>query len=199
MPKRKQKAPKLSDKRRAYLKANFDRINPAKLSKAETYYYNKIKAGKARARKALRIEGKYLSGAIVDTIAKVAKSKKKNLQEYINENTKELVALIETGYTHVFKDIDRAIDIINDLRRKTVEVDTGNGIVRMSKHEAIELLSVFQQHVKSNTRVVMLATTVKTFKNNKIRITIPEGFEDYVGQDLIDFLDEDSDIFYVQS
>lgn len=190
---------KLSDKRKKHLRENFDKINKAKLSKAEISYYNKIKAGKARSKKAIRIQGKYLSGEIVDTIAKVAHSKGKKLQTYIDENTEAIVKLIEAGSTHVSKDIDKVIEIISGMKRKTVSVNTGKKIKKMTKSETIAELSAFQQHVKSTTKIVMLATNVEVFKNNKIQITIPEDYDDYQGSELVEYLDEFDDIFYVES
>jgi hypothetical protein len=190
---------KPSDKRKEYLKQNFAKVKPETLSQVDRNYYNKIKAGKARAKNAIRIEGKYLSGEIIDTIAKVAHSKGMKIQDYINANKEAIINLIEVGYTHVSKDIDKAIEIVNNLKRKTVEVDTGNGIVKMTKSEAINEMSAFQQHVKSTTHIVMIATDVKSFKKNKIRVTIPEGYEDYTGDELTEFLDDFEDIFYVES
>jgi hypothetical protein len=195
------KPKQLSEKRKQWMRKNFSGIDPGNLANLERSYYNKIKAGKARAKKAIRIEGKYLSGEILDIVAKVAVSKGKTTQEYIDENREAIVTLIHTGYTHVSKDIDKAIDVISDMKRKTVEVDTGNGIVRMTKQEAIEQLSTFQQHVKSTTNIVMAATTIKTYKNNKIEITIPDqsDYEDLEGVDLIEFLDGFPELFYIRS
>jgi hypothetical protein len=189
----------LSEKRKKFLKRNFEKVRPDSLSKAELSYYNKIKAGKTRAKKAIRIDGRYLSGAIIDVIAQVAHRKGVSIQKYIDENKEAIIKLIEEGYTHTFKTIDNAIDIVNNLKRKTVEVDTGNGMVRMGKNETIALLSEFQQHVKSTTNIVMLATNVKVFKNNKIRLTIPENFPEYIGENLKDYLDEFEDIHYIES
>ena len=193
------KKKQLSERKKQWIRENFYDIDPSTLNAIELAYYNKVKSGKARAKKAIRINGKYLSGEILDIVSKVAIAKGKSTQRYIDENREAIETLIHTGFTHVSKDIDKAIDVVSDMKRKTVEVNTGNGIVRMSKQDAIERLSMFQRHVKSTTNVVMIATTVKTYKNNKIEITIPEDYDDYEGPDLIEFLDEYPDLYYVRS
>jgi hypothetical protein len=169
------------------------------LSNEEKRYYQLIENGRKSAKSNVRFEGKYLAGKIVEISQKVADRKNLSLDEYFRQNREAVNELIEKGFTHTSKNIDNAIDQISAMKRKTIEVDTGDGIVRMDKKKAIEQLSLLENHLKSQANVAYLATIVKVFKNGKIRVTIPEDFEDYFGDDLFDYLDTFDEIDYATS
>lgn len=178
----------LSERQKKFLKDNFSKVNTDSLSADRLRYYNLIRAGKARAKKAIRIEGKYLTGEITDIMRQVAKKKGMSVKEYAEANKAAILNLINTGSTETFVSIEKAIELISSAKAKYVYVDDGNGEVKMKKNEAIELLARFEQHVKSTTNTVMLSVLVTIFKNGRIKIVIPSGFEKISGEELINYM-----------
>lgn len=189
----------ISESRKNYIKSNYGKIKKSELTKEEKIYYTLVENGKKSAKNNVRFEGKYLSGEIIDIAKKVAKNKGLSLDTYLHSHKDQVIKFIDSGYIVTSKQIDNSIDILHNSKRKTVLVDTGNGIVRMNKRQAIEKLALFEQHVKSNSNVVMLATKVRKYKNGKLQVSIPEDFEDYTDSDLVDYLNEFDAIDYVES
>lgn len=189
----------LTDKQKQYLKDNFSKVKKSTLKGDRLNYYNRIAAGKKRAANTIRIEGKYFTGEIVDILKKIAKKKKMKLQDYIDQNHDAIVNFIDTGTTETYMNVDRAIDLISSLQSKYIFVDDGNGETRMKRNEAIQLLARFEQHVKSTTNVVMLAVLVRIHKNGKVVVVIPTAFENYEGDELIDYMLEIDGIDFIES
>lgn len=160
----------------------------------------KVKAGKAAAKKNLRFQGRFISGKIVEVVKSVARKKRVKIQDYLNQNKEAVLALIESGFTQTAKTAEAASEIVEDLRARTVQVDTGNGIVRQSKAEAIKDIQLLKQYAASNTTIVALSIPVKIFLDNRTRITVPnpEDYEDMDGEDFENMLD-DLGIWYVKS
>lgn len=191
---------KLSQSRKDYIKKNFAKLKKANLSGESLRYYNLIKAGKKSAKQNIRIKGKYVGGRIKEIIIKIAKARNISPQKYIDENIEAVTGLIERGYTTISKNIDRTIELVANSRRKKVEVSDGEGGTKnMDKLEVIESLAMFQNYVKSNSNIVMLAVKVKTFPSGKIAITIPTGYRGKRGERLIEYLEEFPDIDIVIS
>lgn len=193
----------LSQKKKDHIRYNFHKIDKSNLSKEEQRYYTLVNNGKQSAKKNVRFEGQYLSrkSELYKIVEKVADKKGLDVQTYLDTNKDHVEQLVEQGATTVFKRVDSAIDITNDLSRKTVLVDTGNGIVRMSKNDAIEKMALFQQYVASNSSIVMISTKMKTFLNGKVGMTIPdpEDYEGLEGEELENFLDQFDDLHYIVS
>lgn len=189
----------INQERKNFIKENFSTIKKSSLSGDDLRYYNLVGAGKQRAKNSVRFEGKFISGEIVDIARKIAKAKHISLNKYLDENKEAVRNFIESGYVETSKQIENSIDILLNSKKKTVEVDTGNGIVRMGRKEAIKRLAEFEQHIKTSTNVAMIATHVKVFKTGKIRLTIPDDFEEYDGDELIDYLDLYDGLDYVES
>lgn len=193
--------PQLTTSRKEYLKENFDSINKADLpNKDEQWYYSLIANGKKSAKRNIRFEGKYLSGQIVEVISKVAERKKLSLKKYLEQNREGVHTLIDQGYTVTERRPDAVNDLIAGQKKKTVEVDDGNGITRISKAEAIERIVKLQQFAASNTTIVSLGINTKVFTNNRVRVTIPspEFYEDMTPEEFEEMLDE-LGIYYVKS
>jgi hypothetical protein len=192
---------RVSQSRREYIKNNFSNLDKSNLKGDEKRYYTLVENGKNSASKNVRFEGKYLAGNIVDIAHKVAERKGMSLDDYLHTNRDQVNMLIESGYTQTSKQFDKAIDVVSNLKRKTVEVDTGDGIVRMTKMQAIEQLAFVEQYVKSNSKTAMIATKVKVFKNGKVRVTIPniDVMIEMTNEELEEYLDGYDDIDIIVS
>lgn len=182
------------------MKANFDSLKKSQLEGDELRYYKLIENGKRSARQNIRFEGKYLGGEIVDIIRKVAEQKDMSVKEYLKANEDAVNNLIESGYTMQERRIDSTIDSIAAIKRKTVEVDNGETVERMTRAEAIERLAKLEQFAASNSTIVSIAINFKLYKTGKIRVTLPtpESYEDMTAEEFEDMLDE-LGIFYIKS
>jgi len=197
----------VSDEARQFIKENFADLDPAALPAPERSYYNKIKAGKARASSGYRVDGRYIGGEVLNMIESVSARKGITPDEYIDDNREAIVDMIQSGYTRSEgKTPDSVIDLVNNSRRKYFEVETQDGIKRVTKAEAIELIATAQQYVTSNTTIVNLGLPVRVYTSGKVRVTVPDfrakrfkkGNEAQELEDLENTLD-DLDVFYIDS
>ena len=82
------KAKQLTQKRKDDIRKRFDKIAPGTLSKLELSYYNKIKAGKARAAGAFKVKGKftlYPEKFIREIVEPFARREGLTLKEVLND------------------------------------------------------------------------------------------------------------------
>lgn len=190
----------LSSERKEFLKTNFNSIVPGALKSAdELRYYNLIKAGKMRAKNSIRLEGKFLSGEIVNIIKKVAEKKGLSLKKYIDLNSADIIKLIESGFTQVWKEFDKAIDLVGNGRKKIFFIDDGNGLIKMLKIEVIEQLALLENYAKSSSDIVAIFTLVKVYKTGRMELTIPQDYDGYSYDSLYDYLDLFDGIDYIIS
>lgn len=195
----------VSDKAKAFIKENFAELDPAALPAPERSYYNRIKAGKARAASAYRVNGRYIGGEVLTMIESVSTRKGITPDEYIEENRDAIVDMIESGYTRSEgKTPDSVIDLVSNSRRKYFEVETQDGVQRVTKAEAIELIATAQQYITSNTTIVSVGLPVRVYTSGKVRVTVPDfrakrfKNNDEALDELENTLD-DLDIFYIDS
>ena len=190
----------VSEAKRNDIKQNFESINKSSLKGDALKYYTLVENGKRSAKNNLRFEGRYLGGEIVPIIRKVAERKEIPVQEYLNQNRSEVIGLIHRGYTTHERAVDATIDTIASQRRKTLEVDDGNGANIMRKEQAMENLAKLQQFAATNTHIVALAPKVRLYKSGLLRVTVPppEVYENMNAEQFKQMLD-DLGIFYVES
>lgn len=188
----------LSNRTKEAIKRDVETINPDRLNKEERRYWQLVVNGKNSAAKNVRFEGKYLAGHIVNVIEKVAEKKGLSIDNYLEANRDAVNSLIEKGYTETERRPDTVIDLVSNMNRKTIEMDTGNGIVRVSKEQAMQAIANLQQALSSSSTVVHIALPVKLFKNNKVRITMPYE-DDYALIANLESTLDDLGIFYVIS
>ena len=190
----------VSQTRRNEIKENFSSIKKSELNKDERRYYVLVENGKRSARNNVRFEGRYLGGEILDIARKVADRKGLSLDDYLSQNREAVNSFIEHGFTSHERAIDKTIDSLAAIKRKTVEVDDGNGIVKIPRAEAIERLAKLEQFASSNTTIVAIAPQFKHYKTGKFRIVVPppEYYEDFSAEEFKEMLDE-LGIFYVDS
>lgn len=172
----------------------------AKLNDDERAYFNKVKGGKTRAASSIRYEGKFLGGEVVNLINRVADRKGVTIEQYMETNSKAVEGMIERGYEAISKNPEDTSDIIKGYRRRKLDVDTGNGIVKMDKLTAIQNVQLLQQWAKSNTAIAALGIDVKIYKTGRIGATIPEPatYQDMTPKQFKQLLD-DLGIWYIES
>lgn len=201
----------ISDKRKAFIKAKFNKIKPETLKQEERKYYNKVKAGKTRSSKALKdSSGKFIAFSdefIRQNIFPILKLKgktqtKENALEYLrdpeikkeakrNQDTKELPVLYtpEEFKNSSYKNTKSIVYFIED----------GNGLTRVGTQEEayLKMLS-YKQRVLS-IGAVSYNTTV-TYKKGFTQcvIYLPEINEDTTLEELEAFNSE-GDIFFIVS
>jgi len=190
----------VSQTRRNEIKENFSNISKSDLTGDEKKYFTLVENGKRSAKNNLRFEGRYLGGEIVDIVRKVAERKEMDVQDYLTENRAAVHNLIEHGAIEQERRIDATIDSLAAIKRKTIEVDDGNGITRMRRVDAIEALAKLEQFAASNTTIVGIGLSFKVFKDGHIRVKIPppEFYEDFDADQFEEMLDE-LGIFYIKS
>jgi DNA-binding PadR family transcriptional regulator len=190
----------VSQSRRNEIKENFSSIRKSELTGDEKKYFTLVENGKRSARNNLRLDGRYLGGEIVDIIKKVAERKEMPLQDYLNENREAVHNLIDKGAIEQERRIDATIDSLAAIKRKTIEVDDGNGVTRMKRVDAIEALAKLEQFAASNTTIVGIGLSFKVFKDGHIRVKIPppEYYENFDADEFEQMLD-DLGIFYIKS
>lgn len=189
----------LSEKRKQFLKQNFDKLNKEDLKKDEQRYFQLILNGKNRLKRAVRFEGKFISGEVVEISKKIAEKKGISVQRYFDDNKEAVRQYIESGFTELSKNPERAIDVLRASNKRHVLVNDGNGLVRVPRNEAILRLALFEQHIKTNSNVVYMETNVRVYSDGKLQVTIPVDFQNYEGDELIDYLDEFDELTYVES
>lgn len=164
----------LSDERRKWIRDNFHSIDPATLTPDELYYYNKIKAGYIRAKKAVRFEGRFIGGEILDILRAVAKRKNVSLKEYLTDNSEQVHNFLNTGSTTNHRRPDSVNDIIENSRRRYVYIKDGNGIVRHTKADAIARVADLMQFVSSSQNITGVALPITVTASGSISITVPD-------------------------
>lgn len=197
----------VSEERKRFIKENFNALknfDNQKLKGDEALYFSRIAGGKKAAKKNLKYKGKYLGGELFQIVQKVATKKGLSAREYLSKNEAAVDMLLESGFTSTSKRVDDIISIIQNQKRKTIEVEDrdGNVFKRFTKQKAIENLAMLQQLVASNTTVVEMGLNVSVFVNGKIRVQMPvisdADFEE-ADEENIDAMLEDSDAFFVKS
>jgi len=179
----------LSQRTKDAIKGNFDSVPFEKLNKEEKRYYNLVKAGKARAATGLKIKGKYLPVWLADKFQKVAERRGMTTKEYIEKNKNEVERFAETGFMiSAPKRHDVVIEVLE--QKKSVFVDTGNGIVRVSNFEAIQMIMQLAQHCFSTSNIVLLLFRMTMYISGKIQITCPEqnDYINLIGEQFTDYL-----------
>lgn len=197
----------VSQKAKAFIKDNFAGLDPDTLPQQERRYYNLVKAGKARAKKAPRVEGRYIGGKVLELVEQVAERKGVSVKEYLADHSEEVADMVNNGYIkHEGKRSDSVVELLEASRRKYIEVETQHGVKRVPKLEAIEALKLFEQFSASNTTIVQLGVPVRVYESGKIRITIVDVSdieneakdEGETDQYFINMLD-DTGVFYIDS
>jgi len=197
----------VSEERKRFIKENFNALknfDNQKLKGDEALYFSRIAGGKKAAKKNLKYKGKYLGGELFQIVQKVAAKKGVSAREYLQKNEGAVDMLLESGFTSTSKRVDDIISIIQNQKRKTIEVEDrdGNVFKRFTKQKAIENLAMLQQLVASNTTVVEMGLNVSVFVNGKIRVQMPvisdADFEE-ADEESIDEMLEESDAFFVKS
>lgn len=190
----------LTPSRKSYLKENFNRIKKNDLTKEEQRYYTLIENGKKRAKNSVRFEGRYLGGEIVELIKKAAKNRGVSVEAYMNQHKEAIVGMMESGFTETSKSPEDTIDLIASLAKRTVEVDTGDGIVRLKRFDVIKEITALMQFAKSNSTIAALGITIKIFESGKVRVEMPleETYEDMNAEEFEDLLDMIG-VWYVKS
>lgn len=152
-----QKKIRIGEKRRAEIKAKFERINPAKLTDGERLYYNKVKAGKKRQATAFKTKsGQFavVPDKIVDTYVRpLLKSKNPlytdaDLKRHIKDNLKALKDIAQNddiGAFYQAKNIENALRNTNDLTK--FYINDGNGRRKFSKDEMLEFLKQYESQI----------------------------------------------------
>lgn len=194
----------LSQEVKNYLKQNFDTVRAARLSKDELSYYNKIKGGKAAARKALRIGGKFLSkdSPILEYIEPIARSKGLTVKRYLLENRESVQNFIDNGYDIAQRRSESYMNDLEQMKTKYVYVEDSEGNVkRMSRIQVMKNIADLKQKASSLSTIVSIAIKTKVYLDGKIVYVMPstEEIEDIeTGEDLINILDN-HDCAYIES
>lgn len=147
-------------------------------------------------------EGKKYGGKLNTVLRALAKKSKLPLKKYLEKHADEIRNLIKYGRTHLIKKIDTIINIIDRSEIDKFGIVRQSGKVRKYvKAGIIQKLLEFQQHVITNSTVVMLATTIYTYLTGEIDVFIPEGYDEFEDdEEITDFLDEfDDKIDYIKS
>lgn len=193
---------KLSDRAKARIKSKFASIDPQALKPGERLYYNKVKAGKARAASAFHdASGKYLivPQKIVDTYV-IPVLKKNNpdfsqadLKAHLRDNKEVLKRITRDESINAFyqgKNIENALLQINDLTR--FYVDDGDGLREVSKDKLFEKVKKYESKLMDQGAFGFF--TKVSFKKGfgQMIVYLPK-FND------IEDLDGDEDIFAIMS
>lgn len=97
----------LTETQKKQIRENYDRINIVRLkeaaktseeARAAVIYYNRIKAGKARYAKGLKINGKILPATFQNQIKQDAKAAGMSLEEYWQKNRRIIADFYVNGY-----------------------------------------------------------------------------------------------------
>ena len=154
---------KITEEQKAQIKANFYLINAEKLkdaakndpaAKEALKYYNRIKAGKLRYSKAIKINGKIVASTFQKQIERDAKGQGMTLKEYWEKNRRIIADFYENGYitkkkkaTEIFKLAEEKsakgytlyingrkkskLQFISDLQRadNKISTETGAGFI----------------------------------------------------------------------
>lgn len=193
----------LSKRTKDAIKRDFDTLPYDQLNREEQRYYNLVKAGKARQSTGHKFEGKFISKDLADKFEKVAERRGISVDEYLETNREPVRMLLERGFSVTApKSHEAVIEVIENSRRKTVEISDGDGIRRASKMEAIYEVQALAQHAFSVTNIVVLLFEMKIYQTGKIQITIPGSstYIDYIGESFTDFLNQfEPEIQFIQS
>lgn len=192
---------KLSQRTKDAIKGNFDSVPFDKLSAEEKRYYNLVKAGKARAATGLKIKGKYLPIWLAENFKKVADKRGMTVKEYIEKNRADVEKFVKEGFTvSPPKPHEVVIEVLE--KKRSVEVDTGNGIVKVSNIKAIEMVQQLAQHAYSTTNIVVLLLRMTMYISGRLQISCPE-YNDYsnlIGEDFTDYLSNfEPEIQFIES
>lgn len=200
---------RLSEKTKADIKRRFEKINPDKLGKNARAYFNKIKAGKTRAKQAFRDGGTYTAlptGFIDKNIKPILKAKgieptKEAVKQYLKDGdnlkeAKDFFLTEETRWKYGVSDFPKALQ--RGALDTKVYIDDGNGLIEVSPNEAQLLMKQYEQ------KVIELGGF-----GFKTSVTFKEGFKKMVvylpDMDGIENLDEliadteESEIYFIVS
>lgn len=149
----------ISENNKARIKANFNRINPDKLRPAERAYYNKVKAGKARAASAFTDKtGKYTkfsTGFIDKTIKPILKAKQieptaQAVKEYlsIKSNLEAAEGLFKGEVLSWYYNPGEIAQALKKGTHKTeLFIQDGNGLVKVSPEQAEKAIKEYEQRI----------------------------------------------------
>lgn len=192
----------LSNRTRQRIKDNFAKIKPASLKKNELAYYNKIKAGKARAATAFKdSSGKYYPKQFVkEQIIDVAKEMGISPRAVYNNFKDDIENVFRTGKID-WSINERGINKIEKTYRyKTAQVETSPGVFEDRTTEEIkEAFAELKQHLqwKANragttvAAVIVHTTRDKSGKNLKIQIPDKSQFQGMSFEEIIEYLEEE--------
>lgn len=151
---------KLSEKFKENTRKNFDSVKPGKLGKVQLAYYNKVKAGKARAAQAYTDRGgkycklpmqfieKYIHPAMRNQGLEInSKTVSKYLKQDNNfETAKNLFENSSVTWTYNPNSIDKALNTF----KGNILVNDGNGLIQVNSDELKLLFAEVNQVLKDN-------------------------------------------------
>lgn len=150
----------------------------------------KKKTKKSETIKPVIIDGKKLTGEIVKLVNESARGKKQSVNKFVRENKEAIKKIAEANFIDFDVRIDELITYIQTINKRTFFIDDGNGVTKHSKKEVIQKIMDYVNYVKSNSNIDFIMPHAVIKYNGTITVDIPDGYDDYEGEELENFLEE---------